>query len=83
MVNTRSYELRNSPRLVDQDDCDIIFMASVEKKPLLGTGTTSATRAKCVITVICGPSANDLREQLMTVGADYILLKPLCQHSNS
>lgn len=75
MVNTRSYGWRDSPRLVDQDDCDIVFMASIEK-PLLGTEMTFATRAKCTITVICGPSANDLREQFMTVGADYVLLKP-------
>jgi signal transduction histidine kinase len=66
-------------KLVDEHSFDIIFvdqyMASVEKQ-LLGTETVRALRRKGVCCVVCGLSANDLRDQFLDSGADAFMLKP-------
>lgn len=51
-------------------------MASVEKQ-LLGTETASAMRSRGVQSVICGLSANDIRDSFIRAGADHFLLKPM------
>jgi CheY-like chemotaxis protein len=65
--------------LVDTNSYDLIFMdqymASVDKQ-LLGTETTSALRQKGVSCIICGLSANDMKDQFMERGADSFVLKP-------
>ena len=65
--------------LAETNSYDIIFidqyMASVEKQ-LLGTETTSALRQKGVSCIICGLSANDMKDQFIERGADCFVLKP-------
>ena len=57
------------------------YMASVEKQ-LLGTETTRALRAKGVKSLICGLSANDMKETFMENGADDFIMKPIpCDES--
>ena len=51
-------------------------MASVDKQ-LLGTETAHVMRTKGVTSIICGLSANDLKDSFMSSGADDFLLKPL------
>lgn len=51
-------------------------MASVEKQ-LLGTETVRAMRARGVQSIICGLSANDMRDNFLDAGADAFCLKPL------
>jgi two-component system sensor histidine kinase/response regulator len=66
-------------RLVDSQEFDLIFMdqymASVEKQ-LLGSEATRALRAKGVNSIICGLSANDVRDTFIKAGADDFLVKP-------
>lgn len=52
------------------------YMASVDKQ-LLGTETAQAMRAKGVESIICGLSANDLRDAFINSGADDFILKPM------
>ena len=64
-------------------DFDLIFMdmymASVEKQ-LLGTETVRALRQKGVSCIVCGLSANDMKDQFIECGADAFMLKPFpCQ----
>ena len=51
-------------------------MASVEKS-LLGTETAQAMRSKGVKSIICGLSANDIRDSFLGSGANDFLLKPM------
>ena len=51
-------------------------MASVDKQ-LLGTETAQAMRTKGVTSVICGLSANDIRDSFLSSGANDFLLKPM------
>ncbi|CAB9521225.1 respiration control sensor protein ArcB [Seminavis robusta] len=53
-----------------------MYMASVDKQ-LLGTETTQAMRAKGIQSTICGLSANDIRDNFLSNGADDFILKPL------
>ena len=50
-------------------------MASIEKQ-LLGTETVRALRSRGVDSLICGLSANDLRQQFVEAGANNFLFKP-------
>ena len=51
-------------------------MASIEKS-LLGTETAKAMRSKGVRSIICGLSANDIKDSFISCGADDFLLKPM------
>ena len=51
-------------------------MASIEKS-LLGTETAQAMRSKGVKSIICGLSANDIKDSFISSGADDFLLKPM------
>ena len=51
-------------------------MASVDKQ-LLGTETAHAMRSKAIKSIICGLSANDLRDAFIQAGADDFILKPM------
>ena len=51
-------------------------MASVDKQ-LLGTETAHSMRCKGVKSIICGLSANDIRDSFISSGADNFLLKPM------
>ena len=56
------------------------YMASstkTERRSLLGTETVAAMRAGGVDAKICGLSANDMRLEFITAGADCFMLKPL------
>lgn len=68
MVETKKYELI----FIDQ------YMASDKKKMLLGTETVPLMRrqAKKATCIICGLSANDLKDQFLDAGADAFMLKP-------
>lgn len=68
--------------LVDKDEMksfDLIFidhyMASQGKR-LLGTETVAQMRRRGVESIICGLSANDLRDAFVEAGADAFLMKP-------
>ncbi|CAB9526880.1 sensor kinase/phosphatase LuxQ [Seminavis robusta] len=61
-----------SPDLIFLDQ----YMASVDKQ-LLGTETSVAMRAKGVTSIICGLSANDIRDNFINSGADDFILKPM------
>jgi PleD family two-component response regulator len=52
------------------------YMASVEKQ-LLGTETTRALRAKGVKSLICGLSANDMKDIFLENGANDFIMKPI------
>jgi signal transduction histidine kinase/CheY-like chemotaxis protein len=70
-------------RLVDSHEYDLIFidqyMASAEKQ-LLGTETARALRAKGVKSIICGLSANDVKQSFQDAGANAFMFKPFpCQ----
>lgn len=64
----------------DAQKFDLIFldqyMASVDKQ-LLGTETAQAMRAKGVDSVLCGLSANNIRDAFVNAGADDFVLKPM------
>ena len=51
-------------------------MASVEKQ-LLGTETAAAMRSRGIRSVICGLSANDIRDSFIRAGADHFISKPM------
>ena len=51
-------------------------MASVDKQ-LLGTETAQSMRCKGVKSIICGLSANDIRDSFLCSGADDFMLKPM------
>mmetsp|Transcript_31479 Transcript_31479/g.75953 ORF Transcript_31479/g.75953 Transcript_31479/m.75953 type:complete len:940 (-) Transcript_31479:221-3040(-) len=59
---------------------DLIFldqyMASTEKQ-MLGTETASAMRSRGITSIICGLSANDMRDSFISAGADGFILKPM------
>ncbi len=62
-----------------EDQFDLIFMdqymASAEKT-MLGTETTRAMRAQGVKSLICGLSANDMKQNFLNAGANFFLQKP-------
>ena len=67
--------------LTNMQRYDLIFldqyMPSKDKiKPLLGTETAYALRAKGVTSLICGLSANDAKAAFMEAGANYFHMKP-------
>jgi CheY-like chemotaxis protein len=66
-------------RLVESKHYDIIFMdqyfASIEKQ-MLGTETVRALRSRGVTSIICGLSANDMKEQFIEAGANTFMSKP-------
>lgn len=82
----KSWELQEAAsgeralELCDGQHFDVIFldqyMASTEKK-LLGTETAKALREKGMKSIICGLSANNIKESFLKAGADDFLLKPL------
>ena len=51
-------------------------MASVDKQ-LLGTETVRLLRSRSVGSIICGLSANDLKDSFLAAGADSFIPKPL------
>ena len=51
-------------------------MASVDKQ-LLGTETVRQLRSRSIGSIICGLSANDLKDSFLAAGADSFILKPL------
>ncbi|CAB9507949.1 respiration control sensor protein ArcB [Seminavis robusta] len=53
-----------------------MYMSSVNKQ-LLGTETIQQLRSRGIRSVICGLSANDIRERFVKAGADDFILKPL------
>ena len=58
---------------------DIIFMdqyMSSPTKQLLGTETVRAMRSRGVQSLICGLSANDMREAFLEAGAETFMFKP-------
>ena len=67
-------------QLCDSNSFDVIFMdqymASANKQ-LLGTETVAEMRSKCVRSVICGLSANDIRDSFVGAGANEFVLKPI------
>lgn len=66
-------------RMVESQHFDLIFidqyMTAVEKQ-LLGTETVLALRSKGVTSIICGLSANDLKNEFVSAGADTFMSKP-------
>ncbi|CAB9526882.1 respiration control sensor protein ArcB [Seminavis robusta] len=64
--------LERQPDLIFMDQ----YMASTEKQ-LLGTETVQAMRSKGVQSIICGLSANDIRNHFINAGADEFQLKPI------
>jgi CheY-like chemotaxis protein len=68
--------------MVDSSDVgfDVIFidqyMASTEKQ-LLGTESVRSLRSKCVKCKICGLSANNLEDSVLSAGADFFMPKPI------
>lgn len=50
-------------------------MASIEKQ-MLGTETVRALRSKGVTSIICGLSANDMKQQFIEAGANTFMAKP-------
>lgn len=65
-------EALHKPDLIFMDQ----YMATVDK-PLLGTETVHAMRSKGIQSIICGLSANDIRESFIAAGADEFVLKPI------
>ena len=67
-------------QLCETQTFDLIFMdqymASVDKQ-LTGTETTQTLRAKGVPSIICGLSANDIRDSFVNAGANHFILKPI------
>lgn len=67
-------------QLCDSNTFDVIFMdqymASANKQ-LLGTETVAEMRSKGVESVICGLSANDIRDSFVGAGANEFVLKPI------
>lgn len=67
-------------QLCETEKFDLIFldqyMASVEKQ-LLGTETATAMRSRGVKSIICGLSANDIKDTYIRAGADNFILKPI------
>ena len=66
--------LKSNPTAFDIIFMDM-YMASVEKQ-LLGTETVRALRKQGVSCIVCGLSANDMKEEFLECGADAFLLKP-------
>jgi len=66
-------------QMVEKSEYDIIFidqyMPCIER-PLLGTEVVRQLRAKGSTSIICGLSANDLRDDFIGAGATGFLLKP-------
>lgn len=66
-------------QLMNERDFDVVFtdqyMPCMER-PLLGTEVTRRMRAMGFTGLICGLSANDLRQDFMDAGADSFILKP-------
>ena len=52
------------------------YMASASKQ-LLGTETVAEMRSKGVKSIICGLSANDIRDSFVGAGANEFVLKPI------
>jgi len=67
-------------RLCETNSFDLIFldqyMASVDKQ-MLGTETAQAMRAQGVESIICGLSANDIKDAFANSGADHFFMKPM------
>jgi DNA-binding response OmpR family regulator len=65
--------------MVESESYDLIFvdqcMASVEKQ-LLGTETVRELRARGMISIVCGLSANDLEKAFLNAGANAFMIKP-------
>ena len=64
---------------MESESYDLVFvdqyMASHDKQ-LLGTETVREMRARGVVSIVCGLSANDLRQPFLDVGADGFMIKP-------
>ena len=65
-------EEEHIPDLIFMDQ----YMTTVDRQ-LLGTETVEAMRSKGMECIICGLSANDIRDRFLEVGADDFVLKPI------
>jgi CheY-like chemotaxis protein len=78
---TEAHDATKALELVGNKTFDVIFMdqympsPSLET-PMLGTQAVQKLRSLGVCSLICGLSANQMRDEFIEAGADWFLLKP-------